>query len=253
MIQFHDAGHGWDEFGLHPPALARALALAEPLYRRWFRVSAYGIEHVPATGAAILVANHSGALPIDAAMLLVDVVRRTSRVPRIVADRFVPVLPVIGELFARAGVVVGTRANVRVLLERGELVAIFPEGSRGIGKPYRRRYELQGWRVGHAELALRHRVPVIPVAIIGAEEAWPVIGRIQGFHLFGAPFLPVPATPLPLPVHLRIHYGAPVTLSERFDPDCPDDVGRAAGIVRSAVEDLIREARLPASWRRRPS
>ena len=244
--ELHDAGHGWDVFGLHRPALDRALAFADPVYRRWFRVTAHGVDHVPATGAAILVANHSGALPIDAAMLFVDVVRRTGRIPRIVADRFVPVLPVIGEVFSRLGVVVGTRANVRVLLDRGELVAIFPEGSRGIGKPFRDRYQLQGWRVGHAELALRHRAPIIPVAIVGAEEAWPVIARWRRFHLFGAPFLPIPAVPLPLPVAIHVHYGAPIALHEHeppFDPDDPDQVAVAADLVRFAVEDLIRAGR----------
>lgn len=249
---FHDAGHGWDEFGLHPAALERALELSDPVYRRWFRVSAHGIEHVPATGAAILVANHSGALPIDGAMLLTDVIRRTGRVPRIVADRFVPVLPIIGEAFSRCGVVVGTRANVTALLDRGELVAIFPEGARGIGKPYRDRYQLQAWRVGHAELALRHRVPIVPVAIIGAEEAWPVIARLRSFHLFGAPFLPVPVVPLPLPVRIRIHYGAPIALADvspALDPDDPHDVAHAADIIRCALEDLIRIARMPPGSR----
>lgn len=248
---FHDAGHGWDVFGMRPAAVERALAIADPVYRRWFRVSAFGVEHVPATGPAILVANHSGALPIDAAMLMVDVVHRIGRVPRIVADRFVPVMPIIGELFSRVGVVVGTRANVDTLLARGELVAIFPEGARGIGKPFRHRYELAEWRVGHAELAVRHRAPIVPVAIIGAEEAWPVLTRIRSFHLFGAPFLPVPVVPLPLPVRFRIHYGAPIDLaaqSPRLDPDDPEAIARAADTIRTAVETLIHRARRPRGW-----
>jgi 1-acyl-sn-glycerol-3-phosphate acyltransferase len=242
---FHDAGHGWDVFGLHPPTLARATAIAGPLYRRWFRVTAHGIHHVPARGAAILIANHAGALPIDAAMLCTDLIERTGRIPRIVADRFVPLLPVIGTLFSRLGVVVGTRANVRALLARGELVVIFPEGSAGIGKPFRDRYQLQAWRVGHAELALRHRAPVIPVAIIGAEESWPVVRRLP-LRPFGAPFLPLPAVPVPLPVRFDLHYGAPIALhaaGRRLDADDPDDVARAATITRCAVEDLILAAR----------
>jgi 1-acyl-sn-glycerol-3-phosphate acyltransferase len=243
---FHDAGHGWDVFGLHPPSLARAIAAAGPIYRRWFRVTAHGIDHVPRTGAAIVVANHAGALPIDAAMLCMDLFVRTGRIPRVVADRFVPLLPVIGTLFSRWGVVVGTRANVRALLARGELVVIFPEGSAGIGKPYRDRYRLQTWRVGHAELALRHRAPVVPVAIIGAEEAWPVVRRLRALHPFGAPFLPIPAVPLPLPLRFELFYGAPIALhgsALELDADDPDDVARAAAIVRCALEDHILAGR----------
>jgi 1-acyl-sn-glycerol-3-phosphate acyltransferase len=251
---FHDAGHGWDVFGLHPPSLDRAAALVDALYRRWFRVTAHGVEHVPATGPVVVIANHAGALPIDAAMLCLDLYHRTGRIPRVIADRFVPLLPIIGTLFTRLGVAVGTRANVRVLLDRGELVVIFPEGAAGIGKPFRDRYHLQQWRVGHAELALRHRAPVIPAAIIGVEESWPVLGRIRGFHLFGAPFLPVPAVPLPLPLRIHVHYGAPIALHAevpRLDPDDPDDVYRAAATARRALEDLILEARLPSAWRAR--
>ena len=243
---FHDAGHGWDVFGLHPPTLARALALAAPIYEKWFRVTAHGIEHVPAIGPAIVAANHSGALPIDGAMLCVDIVRRTGRIPRVVADRFVPLLPVIGTLFARLGVVVGTRANVRALLARGELVVIFPEGSAGIGKPFRDRYHLQGWRVGHAELAVRYRAPVVPVAVVGAEEAWPVVARLRRLHPFGAPFLPIPLVPLPLPVRIDLHYGAPIDLAAELpgvDPDDPDAIDRASRLVRHAVEDRIAAGR----------
>lgn len=243
---FHDAGHGWDLFGLRPATLARAVALAGPLYRRWFRVAAHGAEHVPAAGPAILIANHAGALPIDAAMLCVDVVTRTGRIPRVIADRFVPRLPIIGTLLARLGAVVGSRANVRVLLERGELIVIFPEGSAGIGKPYHDRYRFTEWRVGHAELAIRHRAPVIPVGIIGAAESWPVIHRLRRLHPFGAPFVPVPGVPLPLPLRFDLHYGAPIALhtaSLGFDPDDPAAVGRAATLVREAVEDLIIDGR----------
>jgi 1-acyl-sn-glycerol-3-phosphate acyltransferase len=249
---FHDAGHGWDVFGLHPPSLRRALELGEPLYRRWFRVRSHEAAHVPATGPVIVVANHSGALPIDAVMLCLDLLHHTGRIPRVIADRFVPHLPFIGTLFSRLGVVIGTLANVRALLAQGELVVIFPEGAAGIGKPFRERYELQEWRVGHAELALRHRASVVPVAIIGAEESWPVLGRIRKVHPFGAPFLPVPALPFPLPMPIHVHYGHPLVLHDEvphLDPDEPDDVAHASSLVRCALEDLIRDARVPAAWR----
>lgn len=233
---FHDEGYGYDVFGLHPPSVDRWLRAAVPVYRHYFNVGSQGWENVPAEGGAILVANHSGVLPIDAAMLWVDVEQRTGRFLRTIADRFVPMLPIVSSVFARTGVVSGTHANVRRLLERGELISIFPEGITGPAKPFRDRYKLQQWRVGHAELALRYRVPVIPIAIIGAEESWPMLLRLP-FSVFGSPYLPLPRSPLPLPRHLEIHYGRPIELAG--DPDDPACVAAAATRTHDAVASLI--------------
>jgi 1-acyl-sn-glycerol-3-phosphate acyltransferase len=240
-----DAGHGYDRFGLEPRAVARAVALARPLYERYFRVTSHGAHHIPCRGAAILAANHSGMLPIDAAMLYLDVLRHTDppRVPRAVADLFVARLPFLGTAFARLGVVGGARANVHHLLAAGELLEVFPEGTKGIGKPFRDRYQLTTWRVGHAELALRHQAPVIPVAIIGAEEQWLQVARLP-LHPFGAPFLPVPLNLLPFPVNYHIHYGPPLALHQRWPAEAADDpdiVAEAAHEVRDAVADLVAE------------
>ncbi len=244
---FHDEGDGYDLFGLHLRSLARAAIIGRPLYRRYFRVASHGIEHIPAAGPAILVANHGGALPVDATMLCLDVLFRSQplRIPRAVVDRFVPLLPFVSTAMARLGAVSGTRANVRRLLERGELLAIWPEGISGVAKSFRQRYRLQDWRVGHAELAIRHRAPVVPVAIIGAEESWPVLARVRAFHMFGAPYLPIPAVPWPLPAHYQIHYGSPIALHMDLPPDAADDPGvlaQAAARVRGAVRALIHHA-----------
>ncbi|MCC6900140.1 MAG: acyltransferase family protein [Polyangiaceae bacterium] len=243
-VAFRDAGHGFDVLGFDPEAFALALGLTRFAYERYFRVTSHGAEHLPRSGAAILAANHSGLLPIDGAMIVVDVARQTSppRVARVIGDVFIPLMPWVGTAFSRVGVVAGSAGNFRHLLESGELVLVFPEGAPGIGKGWKKRYQLQSWRVGHAELALRHRAPVVPVAVIGAEEAWPEIGRLDAFHAFGAPFLPIPATPLPLPVRLHIHYGEPLVLHERFgDADDPAAVRDAALVVEHAVEALIAQ------------
>lgn len=174
---FHDEGHGFDMFGLHPPTLRRTLALGGRLCDRYFRTRSYGVEHIPREGPAILVANHGGALPIDAALVVLDVDRAAGRIVRPIADRFVTSLPLISTWFARTGAVVGTHTNVARLLARGELIAIWPEGSAGIAKSARDRYQMRTWQVGHAELAIRYRAPIVPIAILGAEEAWPVLGR----------------------------------------------------------------------------
>jgi 1-acyl-sn-glycerol-3-phosphate acyltransferase len=161
----------------------------------------------------------------------------------VVADRMVPRLPWISTLFARVGVVSGTRANVRRLLDSEELLAIFPEGVAGLAKPASERYRLQRWQVGHAELAIRHRAPVIPVAILGAQESWPLLLRLHT-PLFGAPYLPVPRYPVPLPVPYRIIYGAPLHLHTTVRPwqvDDPDVIAAAAARTHDAVARLVAD------------
>lgn len=243
-MQFHDEGHGYDVFGMNPSDVAIAVRRLRFLYRTYFRVTSHGFEHIPSRGPAILAANHSGMLPIDAAMLYVDVIEHTDppRVPRSVADTFVPRIPFLSTMFARTGVTGGARSNLHRLLDHGELLMVFPEGTPGIGKPWRERYLLREWRVGHVELAIRHRAPVVPVAVIGAEEQWPQIARVNGIRLFGAPWLPIPLTPVPLPVHYHIHYGQPMALHETWPPECADDptaVHEAAAVVKAAVTQLI--------------
>lgn len=246
-IDLQDAGHGYDPFGANREWVGFAAGTMRFLYDHWFRVTSHGAGNIPKTGPAVLAANHSGTLPFDGTMIWMDVLENTSppRLVRPVLDLFVPMLPIIGTYFARGGAVGGSRANVRALFEAGELLLIFPEGTEGIGKPFSDRYQLQEWRVGHCELALRHRAPVIPVAVIGAEEQMPQLARFTaGAKLLGAPYLPLPATALPLPVHYHIHYGAPIALHEQFAPeqaDEPEVLRLAAEQVKAAVAALIKE------------
>lgn len=242
-LQFGDAGHGYDVFGANPHWVGMGLAGTRFLYEQYFRVRSTGAENLPTSGPGILAANHSGTLPFDGAMLYNDVVRNTDppRLARPIADRFVPHLPFISTFFARVGVVTGSRGNVRALLESGELLMIFPEGTPGIGKRYEDRYQLQYWREGHVELAIRYRAPVIPVGIIGPEEQMPQIARIP-IKAFGAPYLPVPATPFPLPVRYHIHYGEPIPLHEEYPPEASNNpalLTEAALKVKQAVQDLL--------------
>lgn len=244
QLRWRDAGHGYDRLGMHPDWVRASVASARFLYERYFRVTSHGIENVPRSGPTLLAANHSGMLPIDGAMLYLDLVRGLDppRVPRVVADLFVPRLPFVFLFFNRTGAVSGDRMTMHRLLDDGELTVVFPEGTPGIGKPFSERYHLQPFRVGHAELALRHCAPVVPVAIIGAEEQWPQLARIERFHLFGAPYLPIPATPLPLPVRFHIWYGEPIHLDARWSPEEADDPNvaeEAASLVQDAVQRLI--------------
>jgi 1-acyl-sn-glycerol-3-phosphate acyltransferase len=244
-LALEDAGHGYDPFGANREWIGFGAGLMRFLYETWFRVTSHDAHHVPRQGPAILAANHSGTLPYDATMIWTDVLEHTTppRLVRPVLDHFVPLLPIVGTFFARAGGVGGSRANVRALLEAGELLLIFPEGTVGIGKPFKERYQLQPFRVGHAELAIRHQAPVVPVAVVGAEEQMPQLTRIEaGAKLFGAPYLPIPATLLPLPVHYHIYYGAPIPLHEDYRPeqaDEPEAVRAAADRVQAAVAALV--------------
>ena len=243
-LHFRDAGHGFDAFGMHPSFIHFGMGVTRFPYENYFRVQSYGKENLPAEGAAILAANHSGNIPFDGMMLWADVLRYTKppRIVRGIADHFVPALPFIGTTFARGGMVGGSRGNVRKLLESGELLMIFPEGTPGIIKPFSKRYQLQRFRVGHAELAIRHQVPVVPVGIVGAEEQLPSIFSSKRLgKAFGIEAVPIPLFPLPLPVRYHIYYGKPIVFSYRSDQaDDPDIVQQAAKSVQNAVHDLIQ-------------
>lgn len=245
-LHFADAGHGYDAFGMHPNFVALADAIAGAVHDGWFRVTSYDTHHIPADGPGILAANHSGTLPFDGMMLWVDVLRHTEppRAPRPVADYFVSSLPFVGTLFQRSGVVGGSRGNVRRLLQAGELIMLFPEGTPGIGKPFAERYHLQTWRPGHVEFSIRYQAPVVPVGIVGAEEQMPQIARVPTPRALGLPlpYLPVPATPFPLPVHYHVLYGAPLRFDQEFKPsdaDDPEVVASCTRRVRDAVQALL--------------
>ncbi len=237
-LTVRDLGYGYDEFGLSKRALRTAFAVAWPLYRLYFRVASEGSEHIPRNGAAIVVANHSGVLPFDGMMLCMDVAHCAGRVVRPVADHFVAGLPLVSVALQRIGAVGGAAGNVRALLEAGELPLIFPEGVPGIAKSKSEKYHLAAWRPGHAELALRARVPVIPAAVIGAEEQIPFVSNSKLLGRFvGTPHVPLPLLPFPLPVKYRILYGEPLIFNG--DADDPKAVRSAAAQTRTAVEELI--------------
>lgn len=243
-IRVEEGEEGFDPLGMHPDAIAAGTYVGRWLYERYFRVRSTGIDNIPGEGPAILAANHGGTIPIDGMMIYLDVLRRSqpTRIVRPILDHFVPGLPFISTLFARVGALGGSRGNVRYALGHGELLLIFPEGTGGIGKTIWQRYQLQEWHVGHVELAIRYGAPVIPTAVIGAEEQMPQIARLKGVHLLGIPYLPIPITPLPLPVRYHIYYGEPVDVGARYRPadaDDPEAVAEAARLVRDAVAALI--------------
>lgn len=242
-----------DDFGLDPSYEARLLPLLDFLYRRYFRVEAAGLEHIPATGRCLVVANHSGTLPLDGVMLrtMLRLAPAAQRELRWLAEDFIYYLPFLGAFMNRIGAVRACQENAERLLSKGSLVAVFPEGVKGIGKLYRERYKLQRFgRGGFIRLALRTQTPLVPCAIIGAEEASPLLYRIDSLSkLIGLPYVPVtPTFPalgplglLPAPTKWQIVVGEPLSL-EGYGPEAADDhvlVGRLSERVRATIQRML--------------
>jgi 1-acyl-sn-glycerol-3-phosphate acyltransferase len=237
-----------NEFGVDPYGfdLEYAVAAVAPflwLFRKYFRVQLEGIENVPTEGNAVLVANHSGQLPFDAAMIEVALLveKDPPRVVRALVERWVPTLPFVSTFMARIGQVVGTPENCRRLLAAGEAILVFPEGVRGLNKPFSERYRLQGFGPGFMRLALESSAPVIPVAVVGAEEQAPNIVNLEPLaRLLGFPAFPLTPTllPLPLPTRYRILFGEPMRFSGSADDEDAEIEKRVAEVERS-VKTLI--------------
>jgi 1-acyl-sn-glycerol-3-phosphate acyltransferase len=243
----------YDPFGLSAVALRSAFPLFYSLYRLYFRVRSEGHKHIPASGPAVMVANHGGLLPFDGAMAAVDVLLHTDppRLARSIVDLWAGTLPFVNVFFARVGQVIGTRENVGALLSEGKLVLTFPEGIEGIRKPISKRYQLQHFHVGFVEHALRARAPIVPFAILGSDDQAPILYDIKPLaRWLGLPVVPItPTFPwfgplglLPYPVGYRIVYGEPLQLHERYGPEAAEDaqlVRDLADEVRRTVQHLV--------------
>jgi len=245
-----------DEFGLDPDYEARyARPLLNFLYRFYFRVRTVNIEHVPSAGRCLIVANHSGTLPLDGPMLRTGLRRDhpSQRELRWLAEDFLYHLPFAGTTITRTGAVRACNENAERLLRGEHCVAVFPEGVRGISKLYRERYQLQRFgRGGFVRLALRTGTPIVPCAIIGAEETGPLLYREEMLsRWFGLPYLPVtptfpwlgPVGLVPAPTRWIIYFGPPLSWSQYGPGAAGDDVlvGRLAQHVREQIRQMIDE------------
>jgi 1-acyl-sn-glycerol-3-phosphate acyltransferase len=247
----------YDRYGFCPDTIKRAFPWFHALYRGWFRVKSSGHANIPSEGPAVLVGNHGGLLPFDAAMGVVDVLLNTDppRLVRSIVDRWAGSLPWVNVFYARVGQVIGTRENFADLLADGQLVLVFPEGIEGVRKPITQRYRLQRFRVGFVEQALRARAPIVPVAFVGSDDQTPILYDVKPLaRRLGLPVAPItPTFPwlgplglLPYPVGYRVVYGEPLAYHERFGPEGADDarlVRYLANQVRRAVQMLVDRAR----------
>jgi len=245
-----------DEFGYDAELTDQVLmSLLRPLYDTYFRVEVKGIENIPSEGGALVVSNHSGTLPIDGLMTQVAVHDHhpAGRHLRLLAADLVFMLPLISDLARKAGHTLACAEDAQLLLERGEVVGVMPEGFKGLGKPFSERYKLQRFgRGGFVATALKTKVPIIPCSVVGAEEIYPMVGNSRTLaRILGVPYFPLTPTfpwlgPLglvPLPTKWTIQFGAPVP-TDGYPAEAADDpmlVFNLTDQVRETIQHTLYE------------
>lgn len=242
-------GMGGDPFGLDPEVAKGVVTVLSFFHRVYFRTESFGLDNIP-PNRALLVANHSGQLPIDGAIigssLFLDM--NPPRVVRAMIDKWAQTLPFASTFFNKVGQVVGVPENAKRLLSMEELLLVFPEGVKGIAKPFSKRYQLQDFGLGFMRLAIETNTPIVPVAVIGAEEQYLNLGNLEwAAKLLGTPVFPVvpqvlvPGGQLPLPMKYRIYYGEPL----RFGGDPQDDdrvIADKVWLVKQTIQDMLNRA-----------
>ena len=234
-----------DEFGFDPQITEVLTAAVEPLAEKWFRLEVRGIENIPAEGGALLVANHSGTVPIDGVITGYAVKKYSGRNLRPLGADLVFALPFVGQMARKVGATLACTADAERLLTTGELAGVWPEGFKGIGKPFAERYKLQRFgRGGFVSSAMRAQVPIVPVSIVGAEEIYPLVGNVPSLaRLLGIPYLPItpffpllgPLGMIPLPSKWIIEFGEPIR-TDAYEPEAADDP-----MLLFNVTDQVRE------------
>ncbi|MEO7330645.1 MAG: lysophospholipid acyltransferase family protein [Minicystis sp.] len=237
---------GVDPFGLDPSWAKYAVGVAAFFHRFYFRTAVHGIERVP-SGRVLLVSNHSGQLPLDGMILGAAMFLDTDppRIVRSMVEKWTQTLPFVSTLFSRVGQVVGVPENARRLLELGEAILVFPEGAKGISKPFIERYKLADFGLGFMRLALETDTPIVPVSVIGAEEQYLSFGNFElmakALRMPNFPLVPqffIPGAQMPLPTKYRIYFGEPMV----FDGDPDDDdavIEEKVAEVKGAIQSML--------------
>ncbi len=237
-----------DPFGYDPETVQYAAAPVAWLYENYFRVKTKGLTNVP-EGRVLLIANHSGQLPFDGLMIGASMLleHNPPRVVRSMVEKWIPRLPFVSVAMARIGQIVGTPDNCRRLLNHEECILVFPEGARGISKTYDKRYQLARFGTGFMRLALETNTPIVPVAVVGAEEQAPSLYNVKTVaKALGMPSFPVtptfpllgPAGLLPLPVRYHIEFGAPMRFEGEGDEEDEFIRGHVER-VRAKVQEML--------------
>jgi 1-acyl-sn-glycerol-3-phosphate acyltransferase len=247
-----------DAWGRSERVRGLARTLFDPLYRHWFRAEWEGLERIPRQGGALLVANHAGAIPSDAPVIMHGVESELGRPVYGLADYFFRSVPVVGTLWSRTGGVAAHPDNAqRLLHDEGQLVLVFPEGVKGPSKLYKDRYRLKRFgRGGFVETAMRAGVPIVPVAVVGAEESMPILARSNTLaKLTGLPYAPLTAnmlTPFGMlwfPAKFRLRVLEPVTFDvppnlERYSRSrVMEEAEGIRGSIQDALYDMLSHRR----------
>ncbi len=236
---------GIDPFGVDADTLRFSASMLSVLHRFWFRTEVHGIENVP-EGRVLLVSNHAGQIPLDGVVIAVAMMldAKPPRLVRSMIERFVSTLPFFSIWFTRVGQVLGAPENAKRLLESDEALLVFPEGVKGIAKPFRDRYKLAPFGPGFMRLALETNTPIVPVAVIGSEEQYPSVGDLKGLaRTLGAPAVPIipqlfVGMAMPLPVKYRLYFGEPLFFTG--DPDDEDSaIDEKVWVVQATVQSMV--------------
>ena len=241
-----------DELGFDADLTSQVfMPLLRPLAERWFRIEVRGLDNIPDDGGALLVANHSGTVPIDALMTSLVVHDHAGRYLRALGADLVFTLPFVSEMARKGGATLACGEDAERMLASGELVGVWPEGFKGVGKPYTERYKLQRFgRGGFVSAAMRTGVPIVPCSIVGAEEIYPLIGNLPSVaRLLGLPYLPVtplfpwlgPLGMVPLPSKWVIEFGEPIRTDAYSDgaADDPMLVFNVTDQVRETIQQTL--------------
>lgn len=230
---------GVDQFGFDAKTMLSIAPFIVWLYRYYFRCEVIGAENIP-DGRMMVIANHSGQLPFDGAMIIAAFIleAKNPRFLRGMVEKWSSEIPFIGTLFARLGQVVGTPSTCKKLLEQEHGVIVFPEGVGGIAKLFSERYQLARFGTGFMRISLSAKAPIVPVALIGAEEQAPAIANLAPLaKAFGMPALPIifpQIVPLPLPVKYRIYIGKPL----HFKGDGTEEDEEIVGMVQKTKDTI---------------
>jgi 1-acyl-sn-glycerol-3-phosphate acyltransferase len=241
-----------DEYGFDAELTQRfLLAALRPIAERWFRIEVRGIENIPERGGALVVSNHSGTIPVDGLMTMVSIHDHTGRFLRPLGADLVFRLPFVSSLARKSGATLACTEDAERMLRDGELVGVWPEGFKGIGKPYSERYKLQRFgRGGFVSAAVRTGVPIVPLSVVGAEEIYPLVGNVPSLaRMLGVPYLPItPFFPLlgplgliPLPSKWIMEFGEPIRTDE-YDAGAADDpmlVFNVTDQVRETIQQTL--------------
>lgn len=240
---------GVDPYGFDANTLASVAPIMCWLYRHYFRVETFGANNVP-KGRMMVIANHSGQLPFDGAMIITAFLLEPSmpRLLRGMVERWSAEVPFISTLFSRIGQVIGSPSTCEALLKRGEGVIVFPEGVKGIAKLFSERYQLAPFGTGFMRIALAAKAPIVPVALIGAEEQAPAVANLTPLaKSLGLPSFPIifpQLLPLPLPVKYRIYIGEPLYFSgdgTEDDDEIFQIVQKAKNTIKTMIEKGLEE------------